>query len=360
MRAVLYQYLRYKLKAQFMKSKIILFIALLFSFQLIAQTNGVNYKAIVKDGSGDILANANVTVEFNILAGSAQSLIYSEVYSTTTDVNGLIILIIGQGTTSDVFDDIDWSRFEHYLNVKMDTGSGLVDLGTTQFEAIPYALQAENSNYSGLAATAERVTLKSGTTNQFNISYSSTGDKLRILEYGVSGNVLEISGGELYLPQYAGSDNGPLKVDASGKVVSEVILPPGPQETKFNRYEFNQKEVYPASGYTKYYYGIQFEDGTVLTGVKALIMDNNTSGSSGDGNTAFVGIYRQDKIDNTQFPLPIYRIDGSDTPTNVFEEFTQTNLAQSGSNIIDNSTYIYIFQMFVCDDCKVQEASVLH
>ena len=42
-----------------MKTKIILFIALLFSFQLIAQTNGVNYKAIVKDGSGDILANTN-------------------------------------------------------------------------------------------------------------------------------------------------------------------------------------------------------------------------------------------------------------------------------------------------------------
>ena len=141
-----------------MKSKIILFFALLFSFLMISQTNGINYKAIVKDASGNILANTNVTVDFNILTSTSQTLVYTERHSATTDANGLIILIIGQGTTSDIFDDIEWERFEKYLNVKMDTGSGFTDLGTTQFEAVPYALQAEYSNTSGTASTANRLT----------------------------------------------------------------------------------------------------------------------------------------------------------------------------------------------------------
>ena len=285
-------------------------------------------------------------------------MLHNERHTATKDANGLIVLIIGQGTTSNVFDDIEWGRLVHFLNVKMDTGSGLVDLGTTQFEAVPYDLQAENSNNSDLAAVANRLTLESGTTNQFTIGYVSSGDKLRISETGVSGNVLEISGGELYLPQYAASDNGPLKVDASGKVASEVILPHGPQETIINRFQFTQKEVF--SNYTKYYYGIQFEDGTVLSGIKSLIMDNDTPGSLGVQNTAFVGIYRRNKIDNTQLALPIYRIDASDTPTNVFEEFTQTTLDRSGSNVIDNTTYILFLQIFTCNDCLVQQATVLH
>ena len=64
-----------------MKSKIILFFVLLFSFQMISQTEGINYKAIVKDGSGIILVSSNVSVEFNILADVAQALVYNDTHS---------------------------------------------------------------------------------------------------------------------------------------------------------------------------------------------------------------------------------------------------------------------------------------
>ena len=345
-----------------MKTNITFFIAILFTFQILAQTNGLNYKAIVKDAAGDVLVSTAISVEFRILENVTQTLVYTEQHNVLTDLNGLISLVIGQGATADTFNDIGWFRFDHYLNVRINSGAGYVDVGTTQFEAVPYALHTEHSDKADVATQANSLILKSGTTTQFSVFYSSSGDKLRITETGVAGNVLEISGGELFLPQYAGANNGPLSVDATGKVVSEVVLPPGPQETTVTRYEFNEKEVNVGS--TKFIHGIQFEDGTVLTGIKSLIMDNNTMGSTGIGNTAFVGVYRRLRIDNTlgeaSSITPIYRIDANDTATGMFEEFTQTTLAQTGSNIIDNVNYIYLVQIWHCDDCDVIEFSVLH
>jgi len=47
---------------------------------------------------------------------------------------------------SGAFDNIDWGIDDHYLNVQIDTGSGLVDMGTTQFMAVPYALSVSKES----------------------------------------------------------------------------------------------------------------------------------------------------------------------------------------------------------------------
>ncbi len=341
-----------------MKSKTILFIALLFSFQLIAQTNGINYKAIVKDDSGNILAGAGVTVEFNILAGSGQTLIYNEAHPTTTDANGLIVLTIGQGTSSGVFDDIDWNGLEHYLNVKMDTGSGsgLVDLGTTQFEAVPYALQAEASNVSDLATTANTLKLQSGTIDQFTISYGTSGDKLQISEVGITGNVLEISNGELYLPQYAGgATDANLIIDINGKLVKEV--PNAITEQSYNIFDFSKET--PFSGAIRLDRGIQFEDGTTITGLKSWLLDNEPGANNGIQNTPFVSLHRLSKSDQTASTEEIFRIEGVNTATDVFQQLTTTSPIVANRAIVDNSNYIYLFRVFLCDNCDMREVTVM-
>jgi len=134
-----------------MKTKMC-FVFLLFTIMGYAQ-NGINYKAIIKDNDGNVVSNQSVTIQFNILQGIAETNVYQETHNVTTNNNGLIIVTIGNGTTSDVFTDIDWGSDEHFLNVQINTGSGLVDLGTTQFMAVPYALSA--SNISGLEAIDE-------------------------------------------------------------------------------------------------------------------------------------------------------------------------------------------------------------
>jgi len=111
--------------------------------------NGINYKAVITDGSGTTVANQGVTLQFTILEGATS--VYAESHTPTTDANGIVIANIGEGTTiSGDFSNIAWGIDQHYLNVQVDIGSGLTDMGTTEFKAVPYAL-----NVSGLEAIDE-------------------------------------------------------------------------------------------------------------------------------------------------------------------------------------------------------------
>ncbi|OAB78687.1 hypothetical protein [Cochleicola gelatinilyticus] len=121
-----------------MKTNLTFFFLFIFSAITVAQ-QGINYKAIVKDGSGSIVANDLIQVQFAILEGATS--VYSETHSPTTDANGLIILNIGEGTPiTGTFDAIDWANDAHFLNVQINTGDGLTDMGTTEFKTVPYAI----------------------------------------------------------------------------------------------------------------------------------------------------------------------------------------------------------------------------
>lgn len=124
-----------------MKTKLTVFI--LFLTTMAFAQEGINYKAVVKDGSGNLITNSQIEVHFNILRGTAQTNVYSEIHEPTTDDNGIIVINIGEGTLntgSPDFTSIEWGIDTHFLNVSIDKGDGLVDMGTTQFKAVPYAL----------------------------------------------------------------------------------------------------------------------------------------------------------------------------------------------------------------------------
>ncbi|MCX7551850.1 tail fiber domain-containing protein [Xanthomarina sp. F2636L] len=139
-----------------MKTHITLLLAVLLSTICLAQ-NGINYKAIIKDNSGNVVANDLISVQFTILQGVAQTNVYQENHTPTTDANGLIIINIGEGTpVSGTFATIDWASDTTFLNTKVNTGTGLVDMGTTEFKTVPYAKNAETAkNVTGLEALNE-------------------------------------------------------------------------------------------------------------------------------------------------------------------------------------------------------------
>jgi len=118
----------------------------------IAQSQSINYKAIIRDNGGAILANDLIIIQFTILQGDTQISVYSENHSPTTDANGLIVLNIGEGTIlSGDYATIDWASDAHFLNVQVNSGGGLVDMGTTSFLSVPYALHAQTAeNTMGL------------------------------------------------------------------------------------------------------------------------------------------------------------------------------------------------------------------
>lgn len=141
------------------KTILTILVTLLFTLTSIAQ-QGINYKALIKDNLGNVLVNHNIAVQFQILQGAGMTNVYQENHPTATDDNGIVILNIGEGIPiSGTFNSIDWSSDDHFLNVQINTGSGLSDMGTTQFMAVPYAKQAENAlvaaNVTGLEALDE-------------------------------------------------------------------------------------------------------------------------------------------------------------------------------------------------------------
>jgi hypothetical protein len=131
--------------------RITLACLLLFCITSFAQ-QGINYKALIKDGSGVIVSSTAIDVTFTIL--DVASNVYEETHAPTTDANGIVMLNIGEGApvTGD-FSTIDWSSNNHFLKVQIDTGGGLQDMGTTAFKTVPYALQSKTATTATTATT---------------------------------------------------------------------------------------------------------------------------------------------------------------------------------------------------------------
>ncbi len=144
-----------------MKPIIVLIIGLLISISSFAQ-QGINYKALIEDDLGNVVSNQTIGVQFQIREATANGTpVYTETNTSTTDANGVVILNIGTGNTSDIFNAIDWGAKDHWLNLQIDIagGTNYIDMSTTQFMAVPYALSA--ANVSGL----EKITENDGTVD---------------------------------------------------------------------------------------------------------------------------------------------------------------------------------------------------
>ena len=107
---------------------------------------GIPYQAVIRNASGQIMTNANVTAQFTLHKDSAIGGVeYQEVHSLTTNGHGLINTVLGKGTaTQGTFASINWANTNKFLQVQMDLGNGYVDLGTQQLMSVPYALYAAN------------------------------------------------------------------------------------------------------------------------------------------------------------------------------------------------------------------------
>lgn len=156
-----------------MKKIIIFLTALLFTLASFAQGRGINYKAVIKDDNGTILANQNLKVKFSIL-DSSDNIDYSETHTTTTDANGIVILIIGSGTenvTGDYF-SINWPSDLYKLKVEIDPEpyGVFINMGTSTFHAVPYAYSSLDNlwqlNGDNAISLAEKVGIGTATPTE--------------------------------------------------------------------------------------------------------------------------------------------------------------------------------------------------
>ncbi len=131
-------------------SLLCLFI-LISSLPLTAQVpQGLNYQAIARNASGDVLQNTAIGVRFTITDATSAP-VYQETHALNTNQFGLFTAVIGSGTVvSGVFSNIGWETGPHYLRVEFDPdGNAYQLMGLSQFQSVPYALTAGTALNSG-------------------------------------------------------------------------------------------------------------------------------------------------------------------------------------------------------------------
>ena len=116
--------------------KTLLLIALMLccAMTIFAQNNKISYQAVVRDTENKLVANKDVQVTVNIYNGDATTAAYTETQRATTNLNGLVSLLIGNGTVTDGnWGLIDWktARIETTVTLAMP------------LTAVPYAMYAE-------------------------------------------------------------------------------------------------------------------------------------------------------------------------------------------------------------------------
>lgn len=124
-----------------------LLLCLLVSAQLYSQAPlGINYQAVIRDNTGNVIANSPVGINLSIHQTTATGIIvYDESFTPTTNAFGLVNLVIGQGTViSGDFALIDWPNDLFFIEISVDEtgGTNYTSLGTQQFMSVPYAFHA--------------------------------------------------------------------------------------------------------------------------------------------------------------------------------------------------------------------------
>ncbi|WP_179019792.1 tail fiber domain-containing protein [Winogradskyella forsetii] len=123
---------------------------------------GINYKAVIKNSNGNVVSEQPISVRFSILDRTVPAnIMYRETHNITTTSNGIIVLVIGEGTIeSGLFYGLDWGVDLYLLQVDIDieNDGSYVSLDPQPFHKVPYASYAHAAYRAEVAETAYNVT----------------------------------------------------------------------------------------------------------------------------------------------------------------------------------------------------------
>ena len=140
---------------------LLLVLFLFSSVSILAQTpEKMSYQAVLRDASNTLLTYQQVGIQISILQTTITGVaVYTETQTATTNINGLVSIAIGSGTSSDDFSAIDWSAGPYFIKTATDAsgGSNYSIIVTSQLLSVPFALYAK---------TAGNDELKENTANK--------------------------------------------------------------------------------------------------------------------------------------------------------------------------------------------------
>jgi uncharacterized protein (TIGR02145 family) len=135
----------------------------IFANQLLAQTatTGIFFQAVARDNYSNPAKERKIYVQSTIIQTTTNGTsLLVEQHQVNTDGTGMFSISIGNGTrvggAASGLNAIDWSQGPFYLNLKIaitpvagnvgwDFNKEWIDIGTTSFGAVPYALYSANA-----------------------------------------------------------------------------------------------------------------------------------------------------------------------------------------------------------------------
>jgi hypothetical protein len=138
---------------------VVLFTTLHSYAQVNQAPDGIQFQALATDANGHPAAGRVIYVKNAIIAKTATgAVVYSETFKVTASSAGIFTIVLGKGTYAggvSSIANIDWSNGPFFLNLKIaieptiptaswNVNNEYVDMGTSQFWSVPYALYAGN------------------------------------------------------------------------------------------------------------------------------------------------------------------------------------------------------------------------
>ena len=153
-----------------MKKFFTLLVMMVMAILIYAQApQKLNYQAVIRNSSGQLVTNHAVGMKISILQGSATgTVVYSETYSPVpqTNANGLVIIEIGSGVpATGIFTSINWGGGTYYLKTEIDPagGTNYTVVGTSRLLSVPYSLFSKEAGTATNAVTLNGDQTISGT-----------------------------------------------------------------------------------------------------------------------------------------------------------------------------------------------------
>ena len=154
------------MKIQSIKNLLILILflqSILFVNKINAQTtsNGIFFQAVARDNFSNPARDRKIYIQSTIIQSTENGIkVLIEEHQSQTDPTGVFSISIGQGTrkggSAANLASIEWAKGPYFLNLKIaiqpiapitnwDYTKELIDLGTTPFGTVPYAMYSVNS-----------------------------------------------------------------------------------------------------------------------------------------------------------------------------------------------------------------------
>lgn len=168
----------------------LLFAFAIFNISFAQAPESMNYQTVIRDASGDIVANQNVSIRFKVRTTSSNGpVVYEEIHDQISNTHGLVNLVVGEGLIiSGTVSTIDWASDSHYLEVELDITGGLnfSSMGVSQLISTPYSLHSKTSGSAEIAqglihgGTTDYATKFTGTTSIGNSILRDNGTALSV------------------------------------------------------------------------------------------------------------------------------------------------------------------------------------